>query len=320
MHALSGVNSPIIAIRGLTGSGKSALAIKVAEALNAVIISVDSAQIYTGLDIGTAKPTSAERARIPHEMLDICAPSDHYSAADFARDAGACVERYLHEGIPIVLAGGTMLYFHALLQGLSPLPRQNTAFRARLEGISNADLHERLTAQDAARAAELHPNDRQRVVRALEIAELTDGVRHKAIPPWWVKHVRDYVVWPVDRAAYERALYARLDAMLAAGFLAEVAALYEHDALLPDSNAGRAVGYRQLLAHILGECSYDAAVANIRTATRRLAKHQRTWLNKAVDAVESDATVLEVYQAGSDGARGVIAEHAQRILTDIGAM
>ena len=237
-----------IFLMGPTASGKTALAIALRKVLPVELISVDSALIYRGMDIGTAKPDAAELSAAPHRLLDILDPAEAYSAADFRRDALAAMADIVAAGRIPLLVGGTMLYFKALLEGLSPLPSADPEVRARIEQQAaeqgwNA-LHQQLQEIDPVAAARIHPNDPQRLSRALEVFFIS-GKTHQ---------------------------------MLASGFEAEVRALFARGDLHTDMPSIRCVGYRQMWSYLNGEIPYDEMVYRGVCATRQLAKRQVTWL------------------------------------------
>ncbi len=279
---------------GPTAAGKTELAIALVDALAAripcEIVSVDSALVYRDMDIGTAKPPPELLARYPHHLVDICDPAEVYSAARFRANALAAIEAIRSRGRVPVLVGGTMLYFRALLRGLSPLPEADPRLRAQLQAQAAAlgarGMHRWLLSVDPAAATRIHPNDPQRVQRALEVC-LTSGRPMSAL--WQadsaglalptLKLVRS----PRHRAALHQRIELRFDAMLAAGFLDEVHRLMRRGDLAPDMPAMRCVGYRQAWAHLAGD--YDAAELRRRVlaATRQLAKRQYTWLRSEPD-------------------------------------
>ena len=288
---------PAIALMGPTASGKTALALEWAARFGGEIVSVDSALVYRGLDIGSAKPDAAERARAPHHLLDLRDPWQAYSAAEFAADAGAAIDAIVERGRLPILAGGTGLYFHALLRGLSPMPEADPAMRASIEAEARdrgwPAMHAELARVDPAAAAKIRPSDPQRIQRALEVFRLSgrpisDWQRERPAPRLPVK-VLKLVVAPADRATLHRRIAERFEAMLAAGFLDEVRALralpplQAHPAPL-DLPAIRAVGYRQAWEHLDG--ATDAAGFRDRAiaATRQLAKRQLTRLRGELDA------------------------------------
>ena len=288
---------PAIALMGPTASGKSALALEWAERLQGEIVSVDSALVYRGLDIGAAKPTREEQARIPHHLLDVREPWQPYSAADFARDAAAAIDGILARGRIPILAGGTGLYFRALLDGLADMPAADPAVRAQLEAEAAergwAALHGELAAIDPVAAARIHATDAQRIQRALEVWRLSGRpISHWQQPGAAGRlpvRVLRLVLAPRERATLHARIALRLDQMLADGFLDEVRALRArpelggHPAPM-DLPALRAVGYRQAWEHLDG--STDQATFRDRAvfATRQLAKRQLTWLRGELGA------------------------------------
>ena len=275
-----------IALMGPTASGKTALALEWAQRLDSEIVSVDSALVYRGLDIGSAKPDAATLARVPHHLVDIRAPQEPYSAAEFAGDALSAMQALQARGRVPILAGGTGLYFEALLAGLSGMPAADEATRAQLRREAEERgwpaLHAQLAAIDQAAAARIHANDPQRISRALEVHRLS-GV---AISTWQAARapgrfpfrVLRLVLCPRDRGLLHERIAARFDAMLAAGFLDEVRALRADPRLHADLPAMRAVGYRQAWRHLAGETDAAGFREQALAATRQLAKRQLTWL------------------------------------------
>lgn len=282
---------------GPTASGKTALALELAQAHGGEIVSVDSALVYRGLDIGAAKPDAGEQARVPHHMLDLREPWQAYSAAEFAVDARRAIDDILARGRLPVLAGGTGLYFRALLDGLSDMPMADAAIRAALAAEAAAigwpAMHARLAEVDPEAAARIHATDAQRIQRALEVHRISG----RPISAWQRERpaasglpcrVARLVVAPADRSVLHARIARRFDAMLAAGFLDEVRRLRAlpqlrtHPAPL-DLPALRAVGYRQAWEHLDG--LYDAEEFRERAiaATRQLAKRQYTWLRGEPD-------------------------------------
>ncbi len=277
---------PVLSLMGPTASGKTQLSLELASRLPVEIVSVDSAQVYRGMDIGTAKPSPELRSAVPHHLIDILDPSQPYSAAQFAADAAALIAQIRARGRVPLLVGGTMLYFRALFDGLSELPpaaaelREKLAAEARIHGWPA--LHARLAAGDPDTAARLHPNDQQRIQRALEILDGT------GIPPsrWYAQPRTGAVdgasvhvaLVPDDRAHLHRRIDQRFDLMMDAGFLDEVRRLHARGDLHAELPAVRAVGYRQLWAHLDGACTLDEAIERGKSATRQYAKRQLTWL------------------------------------------
>ena len=286
---------PAIFLMGPTASGKTALAVSLVERFPLEIISVDSALVYRGMDIGTAKPDAATLARAPHHLLDIRDPTEAYSAAAFCDDARRLMADIVARGRVPLLVGGTMLYFRALLQGLDDLPRADAALRKKLEAEATARgwpaLHAELAQVDPATAARLAPNDSQRIGRALEIFRLTGTPmsalleRAQSVLPY---RVLQLALIPSDRAVLHQRIAARFDTMLAEGLIGEVETLRRTYALTPDLPAMRAVGYRQAWAYLDGEIDLRELREQGIAATRQLAKRQLTWLRSWPDAVELD--------------------------------
>jgi tRNA dimethylallyltransferase len=271
---------------GPTASGKSDWALALAERWPIEIISVDSTQVYRGFDIGSAKPDKALRERIPHHLLDLRDPQETYSAGEFVADALATIAAVRSRGALPVLVGGTMLYFNALVRGLARLPQADPKIRAAIDAraatLGWPALHAELQGIDPEAAARIHPNDPQRIQRALEVFELSG----RTISAWQrdtrPEHGLRWSRWalvPVDRAALHARIAARYAQMLDAGLLAEVQRLLALPGLEARSPSMRAVGYRQLADHLAGRCSLDVAVEQAVAATRQLAKRQLTWIN-----------------------------------------
>ncbi|MBB1059832.1 tRNA (adenosine(37)-N6)-dimethylallyltransferase MiaA [Marilutibacter spongiae] len=285
-----------IALMGPTASGKTALALEWAERLGGEVVSVDSALVYRHLDIGSAKPSALEQARVPHHLLDLREPWQPYSAAEFAVDARRAMDEIRARGRLPILAGGTGLYFQALLRGLSPMPEADPALRAAIEAEA-ADrgwdaLHAELGRVDPAAAARIHATDAQRIQRALEVWRLSG----RAISDWQRERsprlpfrVLRLVLSPPDRAVLHARIARRFDAMIAAGFLDEVRALralpglQAHPAPL-ELPAIRAVGYRQAWEYLDGAGEMATFRDRGIFATRQLAKRQITWLRSQLDA------------------------------------
>jgi tRNA dimethylallyltransferase len=271
---------------GPTGAGKSATALALAERIPAEIVSVDSALVYRGLDIGTAKPDAASRARIPHHLIDIVDPAQPYSAGQFLRDAEQAIEAIHARGRIPLLTGGTMLYFHALLHGLAELPEADPDMRRELDERAaregSAALHAELARVDPQAAARIHPNDPQRIQRALEVFHLTgqpiSELQSSRRAPLAEKRCVSIVLSPASRALLHRRIDERFHGMMAAGFLDEVRALHSRGDLDAQTPAMRAVGYRQLWAHLDGAYGLQEGIRRGIVATRRLAKRQLTWL------------------------------------------
>lgn len=277
---------PAIFLMGPTAAGKTALALELHDALPVEIISVDSSQVYCGMDIGTAKPTAEEQARAPHRLIDIRDPAEPYSAAEFCADAMREMDAITRAGKIPLLVGGTMFYFHALEYGLSDLPSADVEVRQRLseEAVHSgwAALHRRLMAVDPAAAARIHPNDAQRIQRALEVYEitgqpmsgLTDNRERKPLPFRPLK----IVLWPQDRQLLHGRIEKRLHEMLERGFLSEVEKLYARGDLKPSMPSIRTVGYRQVWEYLTENINYSQMIEQALAATRQFAKRQITWL------------------------------------------
>lgn len=274
-----------VLLLGPTASGKSALAARLAERFPVEIVSADSAQVYRGMDVGTAKPSAAERRALPHHLIDLIEPTGTYSAARFRADALEAMAAIAARGRLPLVVGGTMLYFKALREGLSDLPPADAGVRAAIEDEARRRgwpaLHAELARADPATAARLQPADSQRIQRALEVWRTTGtpmsrllGARTDA-PPF---RLVELALVPDDRAALHRRLAARFEQMLAGGLVEELATLRQRHALHAGLPSMRCVGYRQAWAHLEGE--YDRATLRERGifATRQLAKRQLTWL------------------------------------------
>jgi len=278
-----------VLLMGATGTGKSALALRLAASWPVEIISVDSAQVYRGLDIGTAKPSVEQRAAVPHHLIDVCEPNEPYSAGRFRREALALVDQIRARGRVPLLVGGTMLYFHALVRGLAPLPAADPAIWERLAQRAGRAgwpaLHAELVAVDPAAAARIRPADAQRIQRALEVFELTGRpisqlqAQVSTEGPRWA----GFALAVADREALYTRLSARFEHMLDEGLLDEVRRLQARGDLDESLPSIRAVGYRQLWAHVAGQCSLTDAIAAAQRATRQLAKRQLTWLRSTGD-------------------------------------
>jgi len=287
---------PAVLLMGPTASGKSALALALADRFPVEIVSVDSAQVYRGMDIGTAKPDAATRARVAHHLVDVIDPTEAYSAARFRADALRALAAIRARGRVPLLVGGTMLYFKALREGLSALPAADPEIRARLAARAAAEgwpaLHAELARVDAASAARLDPADAQRVQRALEVYELTGtplsrlhGARESDGAPGPVIPI---ALLPSDRARLHAVIADRFEAMLAAGLVEELRALRIRFALAPDLPSMRCVGYRQAWQFLDGRIGAAALHDQGIAATRQLAKRQFTWL-RAIPATAFDA-------------------------------
>lgn len=289
---------------GPTASGKTDLAIYLTEHFPVDIISVDSAMVYRGLNIGSAKPSAEELAKAPHRLIDVVDPLDVYSAAQFRNDALAEMAEITKAGRIPLLVGGTMLYFRALLNGLSELPAADEAIRQKLEQQAEElgweKMHQRLAEVDAEAAARIHPNDPQRISRALEVYEVTGTAmsqlqkEQKAEPlPYQTLKL---ALMPSDRAVLHQRIEKRFKQMLENGLIDEVKALQARGDLNEDLPAIRAVGYRQVWDYLTGRMVYNEMEERGVIATRQLAKRQFTWLRSEKDLISYDSSQLSIQQ------------------------
>jgi len=284
--AVVSADRPVICLMGPTASGKTELGVHLVERFPVDIVSVDSALVYRGMDIGTAKPGADILERAPHRLIDIRDPEDAYSAGAFVRDACDEIDAILADGRIPLLLGGTMLYFRSLIEGIAELPESDPILRRAIDEEAAASgwpaLHRQLAAVDPLAAARIEPNDRQRIQRALEVYRQSG----RTLSDWHSAargSAADYRFVKIALIAGSRSiLHERIDQrflrMLEAGFVEEVRALMARPGLDADSSAMRAVGYRQLAAHLAGEADLATATARAQAATRQLAKRQLTWL------------------------------------------
>ncbi|NOH73074.1 tRNA (adenosine(37)-N6)-dimethylallyltransferase MiaA [Vibrio pectenicida] len=287
-------------LMGPTASGKTDLATRLRKKFPVEIISVDSALIYKGMDIGTAKPDNNELVQAPHRLIDILDPRKSYSAADFRRDALKEMHEISQQGKIPLLVGGTMLYYKALLEGLSPLPAANPEIRQQIEQEALTHgwdiLHDQLKQVDPVSAERIHPNDPQRLSRALEVyrisgktlTELTE-TKGDSLP----YRVRQFAIAPKERSELHRRIELRFDQMIKAGFENEVRALYARKDLHPDLPSIRCVGYRQMWDYLDGSGTLDEAIFKGVCATRQLAKRQITWLRSWDELTWLDSENIE---------------------------
>lgn len=281
----------VLCLMGPTASGKTNLAFALAKQLPIEIISVDSSQIYRGMDVGTAKPTVEEQAEVPHHLIDILDPSESYSAAQFCKDARRLIEEILARGNVPILVGGTMLYFHALQQGLNQMPTSDPIIRAQLEAELNdrglASLYEELQQVDPLAASRIKSADTQRIQRALEVFRSSG----KTITAWCEDQCPQNLTFlpvnvgiiPSDREILYSQIVLRFTEMLKKGFIEEVERLYSRADLHSKLPATRSVGYRQVWDYLAGNCSFAVMQERSLIATRQLAKRQFTWLRRWQD-------------------------------------
>lgn len=295
---------PIICLMGPTASGKTQLAVELVQRFPMEIISVDSAMIYRGMDIGTAKPDEAILKIAPHQLIDICDPAESYSVGQFKVDVLAAIDAIIAKGKTPLLVGGTMMYFNVLQKGLSNLPVANDNVRLALQNEADQKgwpvLHERLTKIDPIVAQRVHPNDSQRIQRALEVYEVSG----KALSVWQQENsglaedikIVNIALIPSDRAVLHERIKLRFDNMLAQGFVDEVKKLYERGDLSLTNPSIRCVGYRQVWEYLLNHYNKEQMRERGIIATRQLAKRQLTWLRswEEVNVFDSeDADILE---------------------------
>ena len=271
---------------GPTASGKTDFAISLCKRFPCDIISVDSALVYRGMDIGTAKPDAETLQRTPHRLIDIRDPEESYSAGDFVRDAGSEMENIFARGRIPLLAGGTMMYFRALTRGIAELPKADQAIRRGIDAMAEKSgwpaVHAKLKTVDAVAAERINPNDSQRIQRALEVYEatgksLTEWQQASGSPAEDIAYLKIALQIEPRKVLHER-IAARLDQMVSNGFVDELRQLRERPGVTRDSPAMRSVGYRQFWNYLENECSLDEARDRALFATRQLAKRQLTWL------------------------------------------
>lgn len=283
----NGINTalPVIAIMGPTASGKTGLALEIAAKVDSEVISVDSALVYKGMDIGTAKPTQEEQEGVVHHLIDIIDPAESYSVSQFVNDTNALIGDILARGKVPILAGGTMMYFNALINGISPLPKSDEKIRDEItqqaQRLGWSKLHDELRGVDPISGERIHPNDPQRITRALEVYRSTG----KTLTHWQQQegekcpyNIAQFAIAPADRAVLHERIAARFDMMLEQGFEKEVVKLYERSDLHEDLPSIRSVGYRQMWQYLDGQLSYAEMRERGIIATRQLAKRQLTWL------------------------------------------
>ncbi len=296
---------PVVLLMGPTASGKTELAVALARHFNGEIISVDSSLVYRGMDIGTAKPSLEIRAQIPHHLIDILDPVQSFSAGQFRRQAIKLIEAIRQSGKLPILAGGTMLYFHGLLGGLAQLPVADVQVRAEIDlearRLGWRVMHQQLAEIDPQSAARIHPNDTQRIQRALEVyrvsgkplTEWIEGNRKTTFPYPKIP----LVVAPKDRAVLHRRIERRFYKMLEQGFVEEVRELYRRKDMHQNLPAMRSVGYRQIWSYLAGDMDRETMIDKAIIATRQLAKRQFTWLRRYREAQWFDSEDNQIINA-----------------------
>jgi tRNA dimethylallyltransferase len=287
-----------VLLMGPTGSGKSDLSVRLAEQLPVEIISVDSALVYRGMDIGTAKPTLSTRTRYPHHLIDIREPPQGYSVGEFTLDVQRVMEEVWSRGRLPLLVGGTMMYFHALTEGIADLPEADLQIRAAIDAkaaqVGWAAVHQELAEVDPQAASRIHFNDPQRIQRALEVHRVTGEtitkLQQARVSVFADVNVIEFALAPLERSELHTKIELRFRAMLDAGFVEEVKRLYERVDLSPEHPSMRAVGYRQMWRYLAGQCALKEATDESIAATRQLAKRQLTWLRRRANARWLDST------------------------------
>jgi tRNA dimethylallyltransferase len=296
---------PLLALIGPTASGKSDVALRLAQRLNGEILSADSMQVYRGLDVGTAKPTADERRTVRHHLVDLVDPDQTFTVARFAELADAVISDARRRGVTLVVTGGTPLYFKALFTGLFGGPGADENVRARLNAQPTLMLHERLTRIDPPAAARIHASDRKRLVRALEVFELTGQPISSFQTSWRAdtpaeRHPARWFGLSWDRESLSRRINSRVKQMIADGWVEETRSLLARHGQL-SKTAAEATGYAELIEHILRNRSLDEAVEQIKIATRQLARRQMKWFRRF-----PNVTWLPGNQSAEDIAAGIV--------------
>jgi len=307
---------PVLILAGPTGVGKSEWAERLAETAPLEIVSVDSAQVYRGLDIGSAKPDLATRQRLPHHLIDVCDAAESYSAGRFVSDALAAIGVIQGRGRVPLLVGGTMLYFRALLDGLAPLPQASARMRRELDERASREgwpaLHAQLAQLDPAAAARINSSDSQRIQRALEVCYMSgrpiSELQRDRVSALSGMRVHGWALVPGERQVLHERLEARFRSMLRAGFLEEVRSLQQRGDLHSASPSMRAVGYRQLWAHLEGQYSLQEAERRGIFATRQLCKRQLTWLRSDSSLQRLDPFAAQAWASWNGDVHRVLQE------------
>lgn len=291
------VGPQILVVLGPTASGKSELALEVARRSGAELLSVDSMQVYRGMDVGTAKPTAEECGQVRHHLIDVVEPGETFTVARFVEMADEVIADARRRGVPLVAAGGTPLYYKALFEGMFEGPGADEAVRARLKELPGEELHRRLREVDPEAATRIHANDTKRLVRALEVHELTGRPISDWQREWGGETHRHAAVWVGmmwEKDALNRRINARVKGMMQAGWLEETRGLLARYGEL-SKTAGEATGYAELIAHLRGRMSLDDAVEQIKIGTRQLARRQMKWFKRfpGVHWVAGEASLEE---------------------------
>jgi tRNA dimethylallyltransferase len=273
---------PILVILGPTASGKSALAMEIAKRTGGQLLSVDSMQVYRGMDIGTAKPTPMERAQVPHHLIDVVDPNELFTVARFVEMADQTIAASTTRGVSLIATGGTPLYYKALFEGLFEGPSADESIRRDLRALSKDELARRLAQVDPESATRIHVNDSKRLIRALEVHELT-GKPISALQNEWrggaFRHQARWIGLEWDREVLNRRINARVKGMISEGWVAETRRLIERHGSL-STTAAEATGYRELIDHLQGKLALDDAIEQIKIATRQLARRQMKWFRR----------------------------------------
>lgn len=294
----------MIVVIGPTASGKSALAMALAQRADGQILSIDSMQVYRGMDIGTAKPAPAERAAVAHHLIDVVDPNQTFTVARYVQMADEVIAEAGRNNVPLVAAGGTPMYAMALFRGLFEGPPADELLRERLRAMGNADLYARLKQVDPAAAERIHENDTRRLVRALEVHELTGRPISSFQTEWDSASFRHPATWiglAWDRDALNRRINARVKAMMAAGWVEETRELLKRYGEF-SATAAEATGYQQLASYLAGESSLEDALEEIKIATRQLARRQMKWFKRfaQVKWIEGDRPLEEQVRQASE--------------------
>ena len=300
--------SPVIFILGPTASGKTAVACELSHHIDCELISVDSTQVYRRMDIGSAKPSTCELQRYPHQLIDIREPWETYSAADFLDDVHLLIRAAQKAGRLPVLVGGTMLYFKAFVDGLAQMPAADQGIRKEIEMLAAEQswlaVHKRLQEIDPVSAERIHPNDPQRLQRALEVFMLTgqpiSQLQKSAVANRYSGMVHKFGLYPQNRASLHKMINQRFDVMLEQGLLQEVEQLRDEAQIHVDLPSQRAVGYRQAWQYQLGNCDHEEFVASGQAATRQLAKRQLTWMRSMQSLQMFDSLELSAQQIAGE--------------------